>query len=114
MVQYNDGMKIHSWDTHFVLERGLTTMATIRQIREEYYIPRKELADLSGVSESTLIRIEDPAHKSRIDIVKKVLQALSDKVGQELTIQNVDGINLYNPMRDRKNRGSEIKSDPAA
>lgn len=89
-------------------------MATIRQIREEHYIPRKELADLSGVSESTLIRIEDPAHKSRIDIVKKVLQALSEKVGQEFTLQNVEGITLYNPMRDRKNRGSETDSSEEA
>ena len=92
-------------------------MKTIRQIREEHYIPRKELADLSGVSESTLIRIEDPHHKSRIDIVKKVLEALSKKIGQELTLQNMSGINLYNPMRDRKNRGREtngVAEDPAA
>lgn len=79
-------------------------MSTLREIREKYYISRKHLADLAEVSESTIVRIEDPKHRTTQDIVDKVLQALSNETGKNFTVSNVDGLNLYNIMRDRRQR----------
>ena len=79
-------------------------MATIRELREGNYISRRELADLSGVSESTIVRIEDGNNRTRRDVAEKVLVALSKKIGQEITIDAIEGLNLYNVMRDRRQR----------
>jgi len=89
---------------------------TLREIREEHYISRKQLADLAGVSESTIVRIEDPKHRTTYDIAEKVVAALSKKVGRELTLSAIDGLNLYNVMRDRRQRTKpeEKQSDEAA
>ncbi|MBE3560592.1 MAG: helix-turn-helix transcriptional regulator [Ktedonobacteraceae bacterium] len=86
-------------------------MPTLREIREANYISRRELADLAGVSESTIIRIEDPKHRTTQEVAKKVLEALSKKIGQVLTIDTVDGLNIYNVMRDRKQRTKGSQSD---
>lgn len=85
-------------------------MATLRELREGNYISRRELADLSGVSESTIVRIEEGTNRIRRDIAEKVLQALSRKIEQEITIEAIEGLNLYNVMRDRKQR-TKSKSD---
>lgn len=79
-------------------------MSTLREIREKHYISRKKLAELSGVSESTIVRIETAANKTTEDVAKNVLGALGKQIKQELTLENVDGLNLYNVMRDRKQR----------
>lgn len=79
-------------------------MPTLREIREKHYVSRKALADLADVSESTIARIEDPKHRTTQDIVDKVLQALSNKTGETFTVNNVDNLNLYNIMRDRRQR----------
>lgn len=94
-------------------------MSTLREIREANFISRKELADLADVSESTIVRIEDPTHRTTQEIAEKVLEALSEKVGKQLTIDNVDGLNIYNVMRDRKQRtksyqGKDDQLDEAA
>lgn len=79
-------------------------MSTLRELREQYYISRKQLADLATVSESTIVRIEDPRHRTTYAVAEKVLQALSKKIGREITLDTVDGLNLYNVMRDRHQR----------
>lgn len=89
-------------------------MPTIRELREVHYISRKELADLAGVSESTLVRIEDPSHKTRYDIATKVVDALSKRIGEKLTLTTIEGLNLYNVMRDRKPRTKNGLSSEAA
>ena len=86
-------------------------MPTLREIREANYISRKELADLADVSESTIVRIEDPKHRTTQEVAEKVLEALSKKIGQVLTIDNVNGLNIYNVMRDRKQRTKGSQSD---
>lgn len=80
-------------------------MPTLRQIRVVNFLSRRELAELSGVAESTIVRMENPKHKSQPEVVEKVLKALSKKTGQNYTTENVDGLNLYNIMRDRRQRG---------
>jgi transcriptional regulator with XRE-family HTH domain len=85
-------------------------MSTIRQLRESNYISRRELADLSGVSESTIVRIEEGNNRTKREVAEKVLQALGKKIGQELTIDSIEGLNLYNVMRDRKQR-TKSRSD---
>jgi len=96
-------------------EKGVvTTMPTLRQIRESHFISRKELAQLAHVSESTIVRIEDPQHRTTQDVVEKVLEALSGRIGEALTLESVDGLNIYNVMRDRRQRTKDVKSDEAA
>ncbi len=80
-------------------------MATLREIREENYISRQQLADASGVSHSSIVRIEEGTNRTRQDVAEKVVQALSQLIGKPLTLQDVDGLNLYNIMRDRRQRG---------
>jgi transcriptional regulator with XRE-family HTH domain len=83
-------------------KEGLTAMARLRELRESHYISRKELAVLAGVSESTLVRMEEGKTHTTEEAAKKVLAALSQKIGQEITLQNIEGLNLYNLMRDRR------------
>lgn len=78
-------------------------MPTLRQLREENYLSRKMLADASGVSPSTIIRMEEGKHVN-YEIAKKVLEGLSKTIGRTVTLDNVEGIMLYNIMRDRKQR----------
>jgi predicted transcriptional regulator len=86
------------------IDKKERVMPTLRQIRVDHYISQRELADLAGVSESSIVRMEDPKHRTRQDIAEKVLKALGDKIGQNLTLEYVEGLNLYNVMRDRKQR----------
>jgi transcriptional regulator with XRE-family HTH domain len=86
------------------IERRPVTMPTLKDIREAHYLSRRKLADLAGVSESTIVRIESAAHKTTKDVVEKVLKALSKETGETFTLNNVEGLNLYNIMRDRKQR----------
>ncbi len=79
-------------------------MATLRELRERHYISRKELASLADVSESTIVRIEDGKIRTTQAVIDKVLAALSTKVGEEITVQTLDGLHIYNVMRDRKQR----------
>lgn len=79
-------------------------MATLREIREKNYISRQQLADASGVSHSSIVRIEEGSHRTRQDVAEKVIQALSKLIEQPLTLQDVEGLQLYNIMRDRKQR----------
>lgn len=79
-------------------------MATLRDIREANYISRELLATLSGVSEATIIRMENTKHRTTYTVAEKILTALSKKIGQDLKVDNIDGLNLYNPMRDRRPR----------
>lgn len=88
-------------------------MTTLRDIREEHYISRRTLADLSGVSESTIVRIENPKHKTRYDVAEKVISAINKKTGLALKLEDIEGLNLYNVMRDRRQRKKEPGSDGA-
>jgi DNA-binding XRE family transcriptional regulator len=85
-------------------------MTTLRDIREEHYISRRTLADLAGVSESTIVRIEDPRHKTRYDVAEKVIAAVNLKTGLGLKLENIEGLNLYNVMRDRRQRKKNQES----
>lgn len=89
-------------------------MATLRDIREEYYISRRELADLAGVSESTILRIEDATNRTTFDVAKKIVAALSKRIEKPLKLEDLEGLNLYNPMRDRRNRKKSLdRGEPA-
>jgi len=85
-------------------------MATLKEIRADHFITQRELADLAGVSESSIIRMEEPGHLTRKDVVEKVLAALSKKTGEQFTLENVEGLSIYNVMRNRR---STRKSKPA-
>lgn len=89
-------------------------MATIRQIREENYISRRTLANEAGVSESTIVRIEEGTNHTRKDVVEKVLAALSKLAEQTITLKDVEGISLYNVMRDRKQRTKTPEAEGSA
>jgi DNA-binding XRE family transcriptional regulator len=79
-------------------------MPTIRDIREENYISRKELAELADVSESTIVRIEDARHRTTFQVAQKIVGALGKRISRDISLDNIEGLNLYNPMRDRKLR----------
>ncbi len=87
-------------------------MPTLRQIREENYISRSELSRLSGVSASTIVRIEDGTTHTTREVAEKLVNALSERIGVPLSLDSIEGINLYNIMRDRKQRTK--KSEDAA
>jgi transcriptional regulator with XRE-family HTH domain len=87
------------------------TMPTLQNIREAHYLSRGKLAKQSGVSESTLIRIETAEHRTTKEVVDKVLKALNELTGGNFTVENVDGLRLYNPMRDRRQRTKALASD---
>lgn len=88
-------------------------MPTLREIREKHYISRKVLAKAAGVSESTIIRMEEGKKHTTEEAAEKVLSALSGKIGEQITINNVDGLKIYNPMRDR-GYPAKYKSVPEA
>lgn len=79
-------------------------MPTLKEIREKYYISRRELGNLAGVSESTIVRIEDAKNKTTYSVAKKIVEALSKRTGQQIDINSIEGLNLYSPMTDRKLR----------
>ncbi|HEX9502828.1 MAG TPA: helix-turn-helix transcriptional regulator [Patescibacteria group bacterium] len=87
-------------------------MPTLRSLREENYISRKKLALLSGVSDSTIVRIEEGKTHTNEETAIKVVEALGKAIGQNLTIENIEGLKLYNAMRDRKQKPKE--DNPAA
>jgi len=87
-------------------------MPTLRQLREKHYISRKKLVLLSGVSESTIIRMERGGHYLE-ENVEKILTAMSKEIGQDITRDSIEGLNdPYNPMKDRKQKPKE--DNPAA
>ena len=79
-------------------------MPTLRELRESHYVSRKELASLANVSESTIVRIEQGKTRTTQKVVEKVVTALNTRIGKETTVQSIDGLNMYNVMRDRKQR----------
>jgi len=79
-------------------------MSTLRELRERHYVSRKVLASLADVSESTIVRIEEGNTRTTQTVVEKVLAALSTKIGQDIPLESVEGLKLYNAMRDRKQR----------
>ncbi len=52
-----------------------------------------ELADLADVSESTLRKMMRGEPVSDV-LIYKVLRVLSDRLGREITLQDVSGINI--------------------
>jgi hypothetical protein len=48
--------------------------------------------------------MESPQHKTTNDVAKKVLETLSSMIEEMVTIESVEGLNLYNVMRDRRQR----------
>ena len=77
-------------------------MPTLRALRESNYISRRKLAENAGVSESTIIRMERGEKRTTEEVIKSVLEALGDMVNKKFTMADVEGINVYDPMRDRK------------
>jgi len=82
-------------------------MPTLREIREENYISRKTLAGLSDVAESTITRIEEGTGRTTEEVANKLVAALNKKLNLKLTVNDIDGLELYNVMRDRRNRKKE-------
>jgi len=79
-------------------------MPTIRELRESQYLSRRALAELADVSESAIVRMEEgPGHTTQ-EIVEKVLVALSKHSRKKVLLSEIEGLNLYNIMRDRKPR----------
>jgi DNA-binding XRE family transcriptional regulator len=94
--------------------KGGIQMPNIREIREKHYISRKVLAKASGVSESTIIRMEKGDKHVTEEVATNVLAALSARTGMKITINDVEGLNLYNPMRDRSYPTQYKKNEESA
>jgi predicted transcriptional regulator len=78
------------------------SMTTLRDLREKkLYLSRRELAELANVSESTLVRMEQGGNVKK-DVVEKVLKIIGEKLGYEVPIQSIEGLVLYNIVRDRR------------
>ncbi len=83
-------------------------MPTLRQLREENYLSRKMLADAAGVSQSTIVRMEEGKLHTKQEVAERVLVALSSQIGKIITLNDVEGLKIYNIMRDRKQRTKYI------
>jgi DNA-binding XRE family transcriptional regulator len=99
-------------DNHYTVgiprKKGVTAMANIRDLREEALLSRKTLADKAKVSESTIVRIEDGQHRTQQEVVDKLLKVLSKELGRNINIKDVEGLQFYNVMRDRRNRRKAV------
>ncbi len=70
-------------------------MATMKQLRERAHMTIFELAVASGVSIRTINRIENnPEHEITRLTAVKLIDALSEKLGQEITPQTVEGLRI--------------------
>lgn len=88
-------------------------MATLREIRKQNYISRQQLADEADVSTSSIVRIEEGGKRTRQDVAEKVIQALSRLIDKPLSLQDIEGLQLYNVMRDRRQRGEKDTNEAA-
>ena len=80
-------------------------MASWRDLREEALLSRKSLAEKAQVSSSSIVRIEEESqHRAQQDVVEKILKVLSEALGRTITSKDVEGLQFYNVMRDRRNR----------
>lgn len=80
-------------------------MANLRDLREQAFLSRKSLAEKAHVSSSSIVRIEEESnHRAQQDVVERILQALSEALGRPITVNDVEGLQFYNVMRDRRNR----------
>jgi predicted transcriptional regulator len=68
-------------------------METLDELRVRAGLRVNELADLADVSESTLRKMIRGQAVSA-ELIYKVLRVLSDRLGQNLTINDVKGINV--------------------
>ncbi len=68
-------------------------MDTLDQLRKRAGLRINELADLADVSESTLRKMIRGEPVSEV-LVYKVLRVLSDRLGREIALQDVSGINI--------------------
>ena len=68
-------------------------MDTLDQLRKRAGLRVNELADLADVSESTLRKMIRGEPVSEV-LVYKVLRVLSDRLGREIALQDVSGINI--------------------
>jgi transcriptional regulator with XRE-family HTH domain len=76
------------------------------ELRKSKNLSRGKLAELADVSLSSVVRMEEGKQKTSEDVTEKVLKALSEVLGYEVRASDVDGLELYNVMRDRKERRS--------
>lgn len=84
-------------------------MASLRALREEALLSRNALAKKAQVSSSSIVRIEEESqHRAQQDIVERILNVLSEALGRTITTNDVDGLQFYNVMRDRRNRRKAI------
>ncbi len=67
-------------------------MDTLDQLRKRAGLRVNELADLADVSESTLRKMIRGEPVSDV-LVYKVLRVLSERLGREIALQDVAGIN---------------------
>jgi DNA-binding XRE family transcriptional regulator len=89
-------------------------MPTLKEIRQKYYISRKKLALAADVSESTIVRVEEGKKHVTDEVAAKIVVALSSVTGENFTVSDLDGINLYNPMRDRSYAVKKSEDNHAA
>jgi predicted transcriptional regulator len=75
---------------------------TLQELFDFLPISISKLGKESGINEVTLARIRD-GERTRRDTVNKLLRALSQVYGRDLSIRNVTGINvMVNKRLERK------------
>lgn len=67
-------------------------METLDQLRRRAGLRIKELSDIAEVSETSLRKMMRGDAVSEV-LVYKVLRVLSDRLGREITIRDVSGLN---------------------
>jgi transcriptional regulator with XRE-family HTH domain len=68
-------------------------MNTLDQLRKRAGLRVNELADLADISESTLRKMIRGEGVSEV-LVYKVLRVLSERLGREITAEEVSGLNI--------------------
>lgn len=57
-------------------EGGLTRLPKLKEVRERRLLTQAELAQRSGVAETTINRLENARHEARFSTVRKLAEAL--------------------------------------
>lgn len=83
---------------------------TLQELFDYLPITIVDLSRASGINEVTLARMRDGA-KTRRDTANKLMIALSQVYGRELSIANVSGLNVMHNKRNEKREAKRGQGD---
>ena len=78
---------------------GISGRVRLREVRERLFVTQKELAQRSGVTESSISRIESGVYKPRISTIRKLAAALGVEPRELVVEEEETGAGNESPQR---------------